>query len=256
MALAGRTARLSCRSAALVVVLLTPCAALAQVSEADRAAIARLGQSRGVAQADLAPLVDEVSRAGERGLPQQPLLNKVKEGLAKGHTAVQVLAVVRDLAGHLDSARGLLGPAVSDAARTRATVMLAEALLKGVTRPEFERLRELAETGGAPTRSEGLAVGAQFWALLKEGGFSDSVLPVVAEAVRQEYRAADVATLAREMVVQRADLATADRLDGIRDAVRRGERPERVLPPRDARPVRPQRPERTERPERPERPAR
>jgi hypothetical protein len=153
----------------------------------------------------------------------------------------------------------MLGTGGDDAARARATVKLAEALGRGVTRDEFGELRKLTEEDGRSAPLEGLAVGAGFWAQLKEAGFSTVALGVVAETVRRDYRASDVAALARNMAARREDLATPARLNALRDAVRRGERPERLVPARDAagaaerpRTDVPQRPT-TDRPERPAR---
>jgi hypothetical protein len=259
MGLAVRTAGSSFRSALVVGVLLLPSLALGQISGADRDEVLRLGQTRGLSTADLTPLLQEIERASERGLPQPTLLNKAKEGISKGYPPSRVLGVVREFVGHLDTAREAIGAVGDEAARTRTTVMLAEALLGGVTRVEFQEIRRLAEEGGAAPRAEGLAVGARFWMLLKQAGFTTSALPLVAETVRQDFRAADVTALAREMAARRDNLAAADRLEALRQAVRRGERPERILPPRDAqRPVERPRIEPQRAPERPqaERPAR
>jgi hypothetical protein len=255
MALAGGTARSSFLSALLVFAMLIPCAASAQVSIRERDEILRLAQSRGVAEADVAPLIEEVNRAGERGLPQPVLVNKVKEGLAKGYPPARINEAVRSLAGHLDAAREMIGSVPDDAMRMRATVTLGEALSRGMTRAEFVELRKLTEQGGSPRTAEALAVGARFWSQLKEAGFAArDALPLVAETVRQDFRSSEVATLAREMIARREDLATPARLDALREAVRRGDRAERLLPPREAqgtvdrpgseRPARPQRPER------------
>ena len=258
MALAGGMAGFSFRNALAALLLLVPLAATAQVGPGDREEIVRLAQSRRIPEADVAPLVDEVSRASERGLPQATLLNKVKEGLSKGYPAARVHEVLKDLIGQLDAARDMLGTTGDEAMRTRAIVMLAEALGRGVTRDEFEELRKLAADGGTPRQSESLAIGARFWALLKEAGFTTAALPLVAETVRQDYRAADIVSLARDMAARREELTAGTRLDALRQAVRRGERPERLLPPRDAgtierpRAERPQPPDRTER----QRPAR
>jgi hypothetical protein len=235
MVLAGGTARSSFLSALLVAAILTPCAASAQVSARDRGDVLRQAQSRGLAEADVAPLIDEVDRAGARGLPQTILLNKVREGIAKGYPPARVHEAVRTLVGYLDTAREMIGSVPDDAMRVRAAVTLAEALSRGITRAEFVELRRLAEDGGPPRAAEGLAHGARFWALLKEAGFTPrDALPLVAETVRQDFRASEVTALAREMVARREDLATPARLEALREAVRRGDRAERLLPPRDA----------------------
>ena len=235
MALAGGTARLSFLSAVLVAAMLIPGVASAQVSARDRDEILRQARSRDAADADVALLIQEVDRAAERGLPQPMLVNKVKEGLAKGHAPARVHEVVRGLVGHLDAAREMIGSVPDEAMRMRAMMTLGEALSRGVTRAEFAELRKLAEQGGPTRTAEGLALGARFWSLLKEAGFTASdALPLVAETIRQDFRASEVTALEREMVARRQDLDAPGRLDGLRDAVRRGDRPERLLPPRDA----------------------
>lgn len=237
-------------SAALLVVMLAPLPAWAQVGADDRAEILRLARLRGATEADVAPLIREVNGAVDRGLPQPPLVNKVKEGLSKGHPPARVQAVLTDLVRHMEAARELLGAVPDEGARARATVVLGEALFRGVTRDEFLELRRYVEQGAARPDAERLALGARTWSILKEAGFSASdALPLVADAVRLGFRDSDMMALAREATARREDRA-ATPVDALRDAVRRGQ-PER--PPRDAHDV-PERP-RAERPRAPERPA-
>jgi hypothetical protein len=251
MGLAVSMAKWLSRSLTLSLVL-AALPAWAQVSTSDRAEIVRLAQSRGIAEIAVTPIVQEVDRAAAQGIPQAPLLNKVKEGLSKGYPAARVQGVVSELISQMETARDMLGAVPDDAMRVRAIVVLAEAVGRGVTQPEFQELRRLAEQPTSPA-ADRLALGAKTWALFKEAGFTTtSALPLVAEAVRQGFRDAEMMALAREATRRRQDLSPAG-LERARDAVRRGERPERVFPPRDATQT-PERP-RTERPATPERPA-
>lgn len=254
MALAGGMARSSFRSVLLFTAILAALPAWAQVGAGDRAEIVRLAESRGGTEADVAPLIQAVNGAVDRGLPQPPLVNKVKEGLSKGYPPARVQAVLSDLVGRMDGAREMLGSVPDEAMRARAIVVLAEALGRGITRDEFLELRRLVEDGGPPPEAERLAQGAKSWALLREAGFpAADALPLVAEAVRQGFRDTELIALAREAALRREDLA-ATGLGTLRDAVRRGERPERLFP-RDA-PDTPERSPRVERPPAPERPER
>jgi hypothetical protein len=255
--------RLLFRSLTLLAAMLVAVPAWGQVSTADRADIVRLAQARGAGEADVQPLLQEVDRAVQRSLPSAPLVNKVKEGLAKGFPPARVLTVLRDFVANMDTARDMLGNVPDESARLRATIVLTEALSRGMTRAEFDELRRLTEQNGAAQGGDRLALGARTWAALKEAGFPGSTaLPLVAEAVRQGFRDADLLALAREATTRRQELSASD-LTALREAVRRGERPERLFPPREA----PETPERTrtERPaatptrpeaQRPERPAR
>ena len=252
MGLVVSMARWLSRSLTFSLVLLAASPARAQVSASDRAEIVRLAQSRGVVEAAVTAIVEDVDRAAAQGIPQTPLLNKVKEGLSKGHPPARVQGVVKELISQMETAREMLGTVPDAAMRVRAIVVLAEAIGRGVTGPEFQELRRLTEQPTSPA-ADRLALGAKTWALFKEAGFTTtSALPLVAEAVRQGFRDADMMTLAREATSRRQDLSPAG-LERAREAVRRGERPERVFPPRDATQT-PERP-RTERPATPERPA-
>lgn len=235
-------AKFLCLSVWLAAALLMPRHAWSQITAADRAEIVRLAQQRGAGDAAVAPIIQDIDAAAQRGLPQTPLVNKVKEGLAKGHPAARIHVVVKDLAGHLDRARGLLGSS-TDAAGARAIVVLGEALFRGVTPAEVSELQRLLQQGTAPAAAERLALGAQTWATLREGGVAPTTgLPLVADAVRAGAREADLARVARDAVAAR-------RGDGapVRPRVERPSAPERPsVPERPARPerVEPPRPER------------
>jgi hypothetical protein len=246
--------RLASASRVLAVVL-AAATARADVGPEDRRAIVRLIESRGGAAADVTPLIEEVNRASQRRLPQPPLVNKLKEGLAKGVPLGRIQAVLRDLVGRFDTARELLGGRLTEAASDRAIEVLAEALGLGITTHEVREIERLAQQGTKPVDGEALAYGAKSWALMKEAGISpDDGLALVAEAIRQGFRSAELVALGRELVGHREDLAAGRiSLEAVRQAVARGERPERLFPPRDAaerrRPERPEQ-QRRERPPR------
>ena len=266
MASGGGMAAWSFLSALALATMLAPAGAAAELAAQHRRDIARLAESRGVAAGEVAPLVEEIDRAASRGLPAGPLANKVKEGLAKGVPPARVQTVLRGLVGNMDSAVGLLGTVPDAALRARAIEVLAEALGRGVTAEDVKRLAQGA--GAAP--AESLAFGAKGWALLREAGIpSDDGVALMSEAMRHGFRSADLLALAREVSRRRDEFASGRAsLDAVREAVRRGERPERVMPPervewRERAPVPPvpERPERppeppAERPDRPERPPR
>ncbi|MER3423696.1 MAG: hypothetical protein C4293_11155, partial [Nitrospiraceae bacterium] len=65
----------------------------------DREEIGRLRVLHNRSAEDVDALVKQVEEAGARGLPQEPLLNKIKEGLAKGVEPKQIESVLRDMAG-------------------------------------------------------------------------------------------------------------------------------------------------------------
>ena len=236
-------------SRSLIAAALLTAPAAAEIGPAERQEIARLAEARGTAPSDVAPLVDEIDRAAARGLPATSLLNKLKEGLSKGVPPARVHGVLRDMASRMDVARDLLGAVPDEAARTRSIEVLAEALGRGATAADVKEIARLAKTDGGPS-SESLAFGAKSWALMREAGIpAAGGVGLVVEAMRQGFRPAELLTLAREVGARREDFETGRlSLDAVREAVRRGERPERVLPPQ--RPERPQRP-----PDRPERPA-
>jgi hypothetical protein len=154
----------SFRSALLVA--LVPGLLAAEVPMRDRQDITRLAEARGVAFADVAPLLGDIDRAAARGLPQDVLVNKLKEGLSKGVPPARVHAVLRDIVGHMDRASGLLGPVADAGLRTRAIEVLAEALGRGVTPEDVTRLARLAQ-GKTPATAESVAFGAKGWALLR-----------------------------------------------------------------------------------------
>ncbi len=208
------------------------------LSNQDREEIARLRVAQGHSEEEVNALVEQVSKAGEKGLPTEPLANKVKEGLAKGVEPKRIDGVVRQLVTHLESAHEILQEASakglmdsSPANRQRALEGLAEALSRGAT---AEEVRELARTGqgaGGKVSQESLASGAKSLAILKEAKIpSKDGAALVAEGLRQGYRPTELADLAREIKRRGADLQQGRmNVQSIKDQVSKGQRVDRIF---------------------------
>src|SRR5262249_60204295 len=118
-------------------------------------------------------------RAKRRGLPVGPLLEKVKEGLAKRVPPARIAGVAERLAGELATSRDLVRRAEqkgirveSRGERERATEAVADALGKGVSPKELEDLsRGIARSSERATMSR-LQAGAQVTADLVSMGLS------------------------------------------------------------------------------------
>ncbi len=249
--------------------------------------IARLSAAQGRSAEEIKPLIELANSAGERGLPPRPLVNKIKEGLAKGIEPVRIAPVLREMAGRLGTAqetlkelsgRGVIDPA--SGGRQRAVEVLAEALARGASPDEVHEIGRLAQEGKLRLTPEALAFGAKSLAVMKEGGVpSREGLSLVTEALRQGFRPSELADLSRE--IKRRGREGGLPLQAVQDAVKRGDRPdqlfregrqgpggggdrldrgdrgERLREDRgsrgDGRPERLEHPERPERPERPDR---
>lgn len=208
------------------------------LSVQDREEIDRLRASQGRSVEEINQLLEQVSIAGEKGLPTEPLANKVKEGLAKGVEPKRIDPVLRQLVTHFESAHGVLQEAVTNGMidqaqgnRQRALESLAEAFGRGAT---AEEVRELARTGqrqGQKLSQDTLAVGAKSLAMIKEAKIpSKEGAAVVAEGLRQGYRPAELADLAREIKRRGQDFREG-RLttQAIRDRISKGGRSDRLF---------------------------
>lgn len=208
------------------------------LSTQDREEINRLRTSQGHSAEEVNQLLEQVSRAGEKGLPIEPLANKVKEGLAKGVEPKRIDPVLRQMVTHFESAhevlqesaaKGLIDQAQGN--RQRAFESLAEAFGRGAT---AEEVRELARSGqrqGQKMSQDTLAVGAKSLAMIKEAKIpSKEGAAVVAEGMRQGYRPAELADLAREMKRRGQDFREG-RLttQAIRDQISKGGRSDRLF---------------------------
>ena len=86
-----------------VVLCFTAAPALAEsLSNQDLAEIDRLRAAQGHSAEAVNPLLEQVTKAGEKGLPIEPLANKVKEGLAKGVEPKRIEPVLRQMVTHFN----------------------------------------------------------------------------------------------------------------------------------------------------------
>ena len=226
-----------------VALCLTAAPVLADsLSNQDREDINRLRSVQGHSAEDVNSLLEQVTKAGEKGFPTEPLANKVKEGLAKGVEPKRIEPVLRQMVTHFDSAQELLQESTTkgmiDQAqgnRQHAMEALAEALSRGAT---VDEVRELARNGqrqGQKLSQELLATGAKSVAVMKEAKIpSKDSAAIVAEGMRQGYRPAELADLAREIKRHGQDFREG-RLttESIRDKISRGDRSDRLFNDQD-----------------------
>jgi hypothetical protein len=197
--------------------------------------ITRLSAAQGRSAEEIKPLIELANKAGERGLPSGPLVNKIKEGLAKGIEPVRIEPVLREMAGRLETAQETLkelsGRGLVDAGsggRQRAVEVLAEALARGVAPDEVREIGRLAQESKPRLTPEALASGAKSLAVMKEGGVpSRDGLSLVTEALRQGFRPSELADLSREL--KRRGREGRIPLQAVQDAVKRGDRPDRIF---------------------------
>jgi hypothetical protein len=245
-------------AAAMLATIAVPAAAQAPPPEAARQALDALMR-----------LADE---AAAKGLPSAPLANKILEGRSKGVDSARIESVVRQMSANLEAADGLvreIEPAASGVSRDAAVVLLGEALGAGITTGDVRELRRQAQPAGRPAPAmDAIAGAARGLASIKEARLSASEgTAVMAEALLRGYRSHEMRDLGRDIKRREGDFqAGRTTLAAMREAIARGERPERAVPVRPARPesvvdrpaaaTRPERPapERPARPERPERP--
>ena len=226
-----------------VALCLTAAPVLADsLSSQDREEINQLRSAQGHSAEDVNPLLEQVTKAGEKGFPTEPLANKVKEGLAKGVEPKRIEPVLRQMVTHFDAAQELLQESTTkgmiDQAqgnRQHAMEALAEALSRGAT---VDEVRELARNGqrqGQKLSQELLATGAKSVAVMKEAKIpSKDSAAIVAEGMRQGYRPAELADLAREIKRHGQDFREG-RLttESIRDKISRGDRSDRLFNDQD-----------------------
>ncbi len=248
------------------IALLAPRETAAQTpSASERDTIVRLHVERGGRAEEVEPLLRISDEAARKGLPIAPLVNKIREGLAKNVALPRIEAVVRDIAGNLETADRFfrqLTPELPMQRREAALTLLGEALASGVTSEQVRELARQTETPGRVQSADALASAAKALSLIK-----DARLPVadgtavMAEAGRQGFRPDQLLDVGREVKRREQDYqAGRASLRSLREAIARGERPEQLF--RD-KPTAPERPTATaERPAedrpvtRPERPAR
>jgi hypothetical protein len=217
-------------------VALTATSAWAEpLSAQSRAEINRLGSTQGRSANEINPLLDRVNKAGERGLPTEPLLNKVREGLAKGVDPKRIEPVLRQMMSRLESAHEVLEEAkdhgIVEGNRQRALEMMAEALGRGATIDEVRELSRLSEDGRHRATQDELAAGAKGLAVMKEGGIpAKEGTALVGEGIRQGYRPSELLELGREVKRRGSDFEDGHAsLEHLREQVSHGERVDRLF---------------------------
>ena len=218
--------------------------------------------------------VDDLNRIAEeaaaKGLPAAPLTNKIREGLAKGAPPQRIEMVVRQMAAHMETADRLIRemyPGTGRPEGAAAITLLAESFGSGTTLDEVRELHRLA-LRTPPLSADAFASAAKGLSLIKEARLSVADgTAVIAEGVKQGFLSLQIMDLGREVKRREADFrAGRASLRELRDAIARGDRPERLFPerrvetverPAAARPEatveRPSRPEVPQRPESPQR---
>lgn len=219
-----------------VMVALTATTVLAEpLSIQDRDAITRLGSAQGRAESEITPLLDHVSKAGERGLPTESLLNKMREGLAKGVAPDRIDPVLRQMISRLESAHEVLeeakGRGMAEGNRQRALETMAEAFARGATADEVRELSRLSQEGRHKATQEELAAGAKGLAVMKEGRISSNDgTALVGEGIKQGYRSSELIDLGREVKRRGSDFEGGRAsLKALREQVSRGERGDRLF---------------------------
>ncbi len=205
------------------------------LSVQDREAITRLGSAQGRSENEITPLLDHVSKAGERGLPTESLLNKMREGLAKGIEPKRIDPVLRQMTSRLESAHEVLeeakGRGLSEGNRQRAIETMAEALSRGATVDEVRELSRLSQEGRHKATQEELAAGAKSLAVMKEGRIpAKDGTALIGEGIKQGYRASELLDLSREVKRRGSDFEEGRAsLKALREQVSRGERSDRLF---------------------------
>lgn len=205
------------------------------LSPQDRAEINRLRTAQGHSPEDINPLLDQVNKAGERGLPVEPLANKVKEGLAKGIEPKRIDPVLRQMTSRLESAHEVLeeakGRGIGEGNRQRALETLAEAFARGATVDEVRELSRLSQEGRHKATQEELAAGAKGLAVMKEGRIpSKDGAALIGEGIKQGYRSSELLDLSREVKRRGSDFEEGRAsLQTLRDKVSKGERSDRLF---------------------------
>ncbi len=204
----------------------------------DREEITRLSASKGYSGSDITALIDEVNKAGERGVPPEPLANKIKEGLAKGVEPKRIEPVIRQMAGHFENAQESLKEAgargiadLTTGNRQRALEALAEAFARGTTTEDVREISRVVQESKQKPPQEAFASGAKSLAVMKEAGISvKDGSALVGEALRQGFRAGELVDLAREIRKHGRDVQEGRvSLQSIRESISRGDRADRIF---------------------------
>lgn len=207
----------------------------AGVAETDVADLIQRGVGGRVQAPDLVHLLDVVTQAKRQELPAGPVLDKVKEGLAKRVPPDRIASVASRLSGTLATSRDLVRRAERDglrvaaaAERERAIEAVADALGRGVPPKAIEELsRQIAGAPRERATMSRLEVGAQVTADLVAMRVSlRDAAETVGTALAQGFGVREVARL-RERLAQELKRGSAPEEGAarLRDEIRT-ERPE------------------------------
>ncbi|MCP9472551.1 MAG: hypothetical protein NNA30_07450 [Nitrospira sp.] len=218
----------------LGVLIVAP--ALAEpLSVQDRDEIVRLGSAQGRSARDLDPLLEQVNKVGEKGFPTESMVNKVKEGLAKGVEPQRIDQVLRQMTERLESAHEVLEEAkargITEGNRQRALETMAEALARGATKEEVRELSRMSLEGKQKVTQDVLAAGAKGLAVMKEANVSTKDgAALLGEGIRQGYRANELLDLSREVKRRGSDFQQGRvSLQQLRERIGRGEKSDRLF---------------------------
>ena len=145
------------------------------------------------------PLLLPVQEARRRGLPVEPVADKVLEGLAKGVAPERVAAVARALVSRLEQADSVLAGAeaaglAASAGRSAALADLAQAIQAGVDRPSLEALAAAAREAGSG--ADGAATAARALGQLSRRGVAPAdALPLGRALARRPGEGREVVAL-------------------------------------------------------------
>lgn len=223
----------------VMVALTTTPVSAEPLSVQDRDAVIRLGLAQGRSESEITPLLEHVNKVGERGLPTESLLNKVREGLAKGVEPKRIDPVLRQMTSRLESAHEVLeeakGRGIAEGNRQRALETLAEAFARGATVDEVRELSRLSQEGRHKATQEELAAGAKGLAVMKEGRISSKEgTALIGEGIKQGYRPSELLDLSREVKRRGSDFEEGRAsLKALREQVSRGERSDRLFKDED-----------------------
>lgn len=205
------------------------------LSVQDRDEIVRLGSAQGHALQDLNPLLEQVKKVGEKGFPTDSMVNKVKEGLAKGVAPQRIDQVLRQMVDRLESAHEMLEEAkargITEGNRQRALETMAEALARGATKEEVRELTRMSLEAKQKVTQDLLAAGAKGLAVMKEAKVSSKEgAALLSEGIRQGYRASELLDLSREVKRRGSDFQEGRAsLQQLRERIGRGEKGDRLF---------------------------
>jgi uncharacterized protein (DUF2267 family) len=211
------------------------------VAEGEVAELVRRGVGRGLEAGELARLLEVVAEAKRDDLPVGPVLDKVKEGLAKRVPPERIVSAASRISRDLATARDLIRQAEREGVRVekarkreKAIEAVADALGRGVPPSEVAKLSRHVATyarreGAMSLLDEGVEVTAD---LVSMGLSPEDATETVAAAISQGLDQHDIERLrkglARELKHGASPEEGARRL---RDQIRSGRREDR--PDRD-----------------------